>query len=242
MDTYFFEFKSDTFKCIPTYEAGIYKFTNKVNGKVYVGKSVNPEGRKQSHFQASRKNSKAPLHKAIREYGIENFDWEIIFLTFTEKDAYEFEKHFIKEYDCCVLDGWDKGYNMTRGGEGVTSGDPILSQTVSERNKRRAKEGTNPFAGELGRAHSSKNSRKMLENGTHPFQGERGSRQSREQNLKRIADGTHHFVGENGSFLNKKRLDAGTHNFIQIHECPHCKKIGKGTMMFRWHFDNCKFK
>jgi hypothetical protein len=24
------------------------------------------------------------------------------------------------------------------------------------------------------------------------------------------------------------------------HECPHCGKIGKGSAMFKWHFDNCK--
>jgi hypothetical protein len=24
------------------------------------------------------------------------------------------------------------------------------------------------------------------------------------------------------------------------YECPHCGKIGKGTAMFKWHFDNCK--
>ena len=27
-----------------------------------------------------------------------------------------------------------------------------------------------------------------------------------------------------------------------IHTCPHCGKIGKGTAMFKWHFDNCKLK
>ena len=26
------------------------------------------------------------------------------------------------------------------------------------------------------------------------------------------------------------------------HECPYCGKIGKGTAMFKWHFDNCKKK
>ena len=27
-----------------------------------------------------------------------------------------------------------------------------------------------------------------------------------------------------------------------IHTCPHCGKIGKGTAMFKWHFDKCKQK
>ena len=26
------------------------------------------------------------------------------------------------------------------------------------------------------------------------------------------------------------------------YECPYCGKVGKGTAMFKWHFDNCKQK
>lgn len=38
------------------------------------------------------------------------------------------------------------------------------------------------------------------------------------------------------------RLKNGTHNFIQESTCPYCNKKGKGPMMKRWHFDNCKTK
>ena len=38
----------------------------------------------------------------------------------------------------------------------------------------------------------------------------------------------------------KLMKERGTHNSQKEHTCPHCNKIGKGNMMFRWHFDNCK--
>jgi hypothetical protein len=40
--------------------------------------------------------------------------------------------------------------------------------------------------------------------------------------------------------LSIKRLKDGTHNFVQDYTCPYCGKIGKGPMMKRWHFNNCK--
>lgn len=27
----------------------------------------------------------------------------------------------------------------------------------------------------------------------------------------------------------------------QTHTCPHCGAIGKGNLMFFWHFNNCKY-
>lgn len=39
-----------------------------------------------------------------------------------------------------------------------------------------------------------------------------------------------------------KREITERHNFIQEHTCPHCNTVGKGPMMFRWHFEHCKHK
>lgn len=98
----------------------IYRFTNKVNGKVYIGKTIDPKTRLRDHLKSSN-NSTLALHRAITKYGKENFTFEVIFVTFIESDLDHFERHFIKEYDCCLLDGRHKGYNMTRGGEGFDS-------------------------------------------------------------------------------------------------------------------------
>lgn len=45
---------------------------------------------------------------------------------------------------------------------------------------------------------------------------------------------------EEAKQIASNRIKKGTHNFIQEYQCPHCGKKGKGPMMKRWHFDNCK--
>ena len=56
----------------------IYKVTNKKSGNVYIGQTVKSlEERKHNHFLSSlSKNSKSKFHKAIKSYGIDNFNWE----------------------------------------------------------------------------------------------------------------------------------------------------------------------
>lgn len=61
---------------------GIYKYTNNINNKVYIGQSINLEQRKYSH-KSSAYNEKAgdynsQFHQAIRKYGLENFSYEVV--------------------------------------------------------------------------------------------------------------------------------------------------------------------
>ncbi len=49
-------------------------------------------------------------------------------------------------------------------------------------------------------------------------------------------------TSEESKQIGKTRIMNGTHNFLTISKCPHCNKEGKGPMMKRWHFDNCKTK
>lgn len=57
---------------------GIYIIKNKVNNKHYVGQSWNVEARLRSHFSRFSSNAKAMISCAIRKYGKEYFDVEII--------------------------------------------------------------------------------------------------------------------------------------------------------------------
>ena len=63
---------------------GIYKITNKINQKCYIGKSIDIEQRFKKHktnaLWKSDKNFKYnyPLYQAFRKYGIENFSFEIL--------------------------------------------------------------------------------------------------------------------------------------------------------------------
>lgn len=96
----------------------IYKITNNINGKIYIGSSTVERGydkRWQEHKASSKyTNGKCynyPLYKAIRKYGEENFDYEIIednIITLEER-AHR-EKFYILKYNSINR---DKGYNQT---------------------------------------------------------------------------------------------------------------------------------
>ena len=60
----------------------IYKITNIIDGSVYIGQTKNPSGRWSSHKSSSKSTDKKyynrPIYVALRNYGINNFTFEII--------------------------------------------------------------------------------------------------------------------------------------------------------------------
>lgn len=92
---------------------GIYKITNQVNGKVYIGQSVHIKARWQQHILNARNNKENTLlYNAMRKHGIENFSFEVIEECDKEK-LNEREVYWISYYDSFNK---EKGYNMTPGG------------------------------------------------------------------------------------------------------------------------------
>ncbi len=91
---------------------GIYKITNQLTKEIYIGKSTNIKRRWTEHIKTSLDIgtvAKTKIHSAIKEYGIENFTWEV--LEECGRDVYsEKEKFYINFYES------DKfGYNMQKG-------------------------------------------------------------------------------------------------------------------------------
>lgn len=94
---------------------GIYKITNLVNGKIYIGQSVNIKERwikeKNSAFNSASHVYNNPLSRAFRKYGLENFSFEVIEeCTATELDNRE--RYYIYLYKSLT----PIGYNLTDGG------------------------------------------------------------------------------------------------------------------------------
>lgn len=60
--------------------AGIYKITNIINGKCYIGQSINLNIRLRIHLWSLKKNQHASQHlqNAVNKYGIESFSFEVI--------------------------------------------------------------------------------------------------------------------------------------------------------------------
>lgn len=93
----------------------IYKITNNINNKIYVGKTnLSIQKRFQQHCRDYKKKSteKRPLYQAMQKYGIEHFYIEKIEECSPEL-ASEKEQYWIAFYK-----GYEQGYNATRGGDG----------------------------------------------------------------------------------------------------------------------------
>ena len=94
---------------------GIYKITNRINNKVYIGQSTNIQKRWINHQSTSRNPNEAgynyPLYQAMRKYGIDNFTFEIL-EECTQQQLNEREKYWIQYYNAYG----DGGYNQKEGG------------------------------------------------------------------------------------------------------------------------------
>lgn len=100
-------------------EGIIYKYTNKVNGKVYIGQTLDEEKRYRDHKFCTGKC--VHFHLAIKAYGFENFEYEVIFRD--QFDNVNDAKIVLDDRERqAILDymSWDqsKGYNLTIGGGG----------------------------------------------------------------------------------------------------------------------------
>lgn len=97
---------------------GIYKITNLLNNKCYIGQSIDIENRWKQHIYEGKHNIKeGKLYPAMFQDGLENFTFEII--EECKKDSQilnEKEKYWIKYYD-----SFNNGYNSTIGGQGEDS-------------------------------------------------------------------------------------------------------------------------
>jgi group I intron endonuclease len=111
----------------------IYKITNTVNGKNYIGYTKNPKGRWASHkTEAKKLRSGQNIHKAMAKHGIDNFVFEIIF-EHPDKD-YVFrtmEDILIQEHKALG----PYGYNMDPGGNGRSEISAETRQRMSEAKK-----------------------------------------------------------------------------------------------------------
>lgn len=97
----------------------VYKVTNNINGKIYIGKTSNSlDGRKAQHLRDSKK-SKFKFHRALKKYGYENFLWEVVFECHSEQELNLKEIELIQNYN-----SFKNGYNMTLGGEGQLGNTP----------------------------------------------------------------------------------------------------------------------
>lgn len=100
----------------------LYKITNLINQKGYIGQSINPKVRWKTHktdakawIKQTRKNSDKiiAVDRAIAKYGVENFTFEVIAYCSTYEDTNDTETILVKQHKTHVSE-W--GYNVAFGG------------------------------------------------------------------------------------------------------------------------------
>lgn len=98
----------------------IYKITNTINNKVYIGKtveSIEERWKEHCHDYKRHRCEKRPLYNAMNKYGIENF-------TIAEIEQCDLSILNEREiYWIKFFNSYETGYNATKGGDGTVSAD-----------------------------------------------------------------------------------------------------------------------
>lgn len=107
----------------------IYKITNDINDKIYIGKTVDLRDRVRGRIfevKSSQQVAKNGIISAMREIGLDKFQYEIIDyleihdnFKYSNKELYEEELSNKEIYWIKKLNTLDEGYNQTEGGEGI---------------------------------------------------------------------------------------------------------------------------
>ena len=88
----------------------IYCYTNKINNKKYIGQTINPKDRFTKHKSAinnvSDNEYNTPLHRAMRKYGYENFDYEILSEAKTIEELNKLEIYYIEKLNTSIPNGY----------------------------------------------------------------------------------------------------------------------------------------
>jgi group I intron endonuclease len=93
----------------------LYQVTNKINGKMYIGQTCQGHKRRwYIHCWKSARGGEQRFHKAIRDYGKENFEVKCLVIGPSLEWINEMEIRAIKLYDT-----FNNGYNDTKGGDGT---------------------------------------------------------------------------------------------------------------------------
>ena len=113
---------------------GIYKITNVVTGKCYIGQAVDIRARLMDHIHFS-KYKKNVLYKAINKYGIDNFDCRVVIMINTfgkTQDEIKKELNFLECFYIDLYDSYKNGYNMTLGGDSTRLGCKHTQETIQK--------------------------------------------------------------------------------------------------------------
>ncbi|PPD54336.1 MAG: hypothetical protein CTY12_03325 [Methylotenera sp.] len=230
----------------------IYKHTSP-SGKSYIGQTNNISRRIIEHRSSDKCRA---FHNAIQKYGWDSFVTEILATVQTIEESNELETKFITEHNTLT----PNGYNLTSGGDNkIISEETRLLISQAKQGAKNPQFGKDPWNKGLTKETSSiiqEKTNRWLENyqpENHPHFNKPRSEETKQKisiGLSGIPKSTEHKQklsnvnkGKVLSEETKQKMSQSRKGQIcPILTCPHCGKLGKGSAMYKWHFDNCRSK
>lgn len=198
----------------------IYKYTNKINGKIYIGLTTRTvEIRHKEHLKDI--NNGSYFHRVMKKYGINNFKLETLCECNNFEELKEAEKFYIKKFNSFANANKSNGYNLTMGGEGTIgfnhSDKTRLGLSVAK--IEFYKHNIHPAFGVNKTEENKEKQRKIMSDGRYdgeknPYYGKKHSKEIRsvmsEKAKTRCAEGRHNWKG-NKHTEESKRLIGSYH-------------------------------
>lgn len=201
----------------------VYTFKNKINNKYYVGQTCRTfEERTKEHLR----HNKTAFDKALKKYGIENFDYAVIDEAHDMDELNKKEIFWIKHFNSLA----PFGYNLCIGG-GNTKG--YRHRTESKEKMRLAKKGTflgkeNPF---YGKKHTDETRQKMKEAWTEERKEQlRLMAKTRKQHTVKVRN------VDTGEVFDSVKKAAEKYGLKGTHISRVCKGKRKTTGGFKWEY------
>jgi len=123
----------------------VYIYENVLNGKRYVGQTIQTLSRRWTkHIRDANHGSKYHFHKAIALYGSDSFRLLGAIELGSKEDMDFYERLFIEKFECMNP---ERGYNNTVGGEGGTPSNEVRARmSISARGRTYSEEVRNKIS------------------------------------------------------------------------------------------------
>ena len=213
----------------------VYKITNTVNDKVYIGiTSKSLKERFSWHMRDCRKGTRKKLYSAIRKYGEDKFSIELVEKAKADTIV-EREEHYIDAYD-----SYKNGYNASPKSGGIHKHTNKAKKLMSEKatGRKQSKETQKKKSKRMKAWWDGLSEEERKEHAHHANKGRKHTTEFRENCRERRLGTTH--SEETKQKMRDSHKGKLSSNLTEDVACPHCGKIGRSNAMLRWHFDRCK--
>ena len=190
----------------------VYKITNKINNKSYIGKHST------NNLEDGYLGSGILILKAVKKYGASNFVKEFLQFFDSLEEAYKNEEKIIKDFDAVNSNMF---YNITAGGFGNKGYIPIFTEEWKSKISKAL----------IGRPLSEEHKRNVSIGCTGRSTWNKGAIGLQKSKFKGMK-----LEGERLKQVQKAFVDVGKHKI----QCPYCLRDVLFITSQRWHFENCK--